>query len=151
MLYQSMKLLVKTLLLRFLKSEYVNDLNGKELAKLDVEKKETHMELEKIEVGAKTKRLMKNTLTPFEERSERQKILQFYFSTVKFLLKKLPFGNMVIAAAACLHPDQRKNQVTVRHIEYLAKKFDHIVAEKEVSQIKDEWKLYAISLLSLLY
>ena len=141
-LYQAMKLLVKTLMLRFLKPEFVNGINGKELAKLDIGKKETHLELENIEIGSKTKRLMKNTLTAFEVKSERQKILQFYLSTVKFLQKKLSFDNMVIAAAACLHPDQRKNQITVRNIEYLAKRFDHVIAEKEVSQIKDEWKLY---------
>ena len=102
-----MKYLVSTLMLRFLKPDVVNDLNGKDLQKLDVSKPSNQLEIEKIEVGAKTKRLLKD-LTPYDQRKEKEKMLKFYVTSVKFLQKKLPFDNMIIAAADCLHPDRRK-------------------------------------------
>ena len=49
---------------------------------------------------------------------------------------------MVLAAASCLHPDNRKDKITIKQIDYLAKKFKHVIAEKEVSLITGEWKLY---------
>ena len=49
---------------------------------------------------------------------------------------------MILIAAACLHPDSQKMQKTVNQIEYLAKKFPHVVEETSISVLKDEWKLY---------
>ena len=85
---------------------------------------------------------MRNALTPFEQKMEREKMLQFYISAVKFLQKKLPFDNMLLAAASCLHPNKKKDKIGIKQLEYLAKKFGHVIAEKDVSRLKDEWKLY---------
>ena len=65
-LYQSMKLLLITLMNRFLKTEVVSGLTGVNLQKLDVGKKENQLEIDDIVIGAKTKRLMKRDLTPYE-------------------------------------------------------------------------------------
>ena len=130
-----MKELVKMVMNRFLKPDAVKGLNGMALQKLDVKKKEN--QLENIEVD----RLLK-ALSPFEQKKEKEKMLEFYITCVKYLQKKLPFDNTVLAAATCLHPHNRKNKVTLKQIELLAKKFTHVIQETEVSKVKDEWKLY---------
>ena len=103
------------------------------MQKLDVAKKENQVETDDIVTGAKTKRLMKGDLTPYEQKKEREKMLKFYMSAVKFLQNIFPFDNMVLAAASCLHPDNRKDRITIKQIDYLAKKFKHVIAEKDVS------------------
>ena len=140
-LYQSMKQLVSTLMLRFLKPELVNGLNGKDLQKLDVSKVTNHLDIEKMEVGAKAKRLLKE-MTPYDRKKEKEKMLNFYVTSVKFLQKKLPFDNMILAAATCLHPDNRNHSKSIDQISFLATTFRHVIAENQVSRVKDEWKMY---------
>ena len=69
-------------------------------------------------------------------------MLKFYEKSVAYLQKKLPLDNAVLAKAACLHPDNRKKEFTIRQIEYLAKVFPQVIDEEKVSQVKDEWRLY---------
>ena len=104
-------------------------------------KRKNQLKLEDIEVGAKAKRLL-GKLSPFDQKKEREKMLKFFVSSVSFLQRKLPLDNMILIAAACLHPDSPKMQKTVNQIEYLAKKFPHVVEETSISVLKDKWKLY---------
>ena len=56
--------------------------------------------------------------------------------------KKLLLDNAVLAKAACLQPDNRKKEFTIRQIEYPAKVFPQVIDEEKVSQVKDERRLY---------
>ena len=96
---------------------------------------------EKLEIGAKTERLLKN-LSPFEQKKEREAMLKFYEKSAAYLQKKLPLDNAVLAKTACLHPDNINKEFTIRQIEYLAKVFPQVIDEEKVSQVKDEWRLY---------
>lgn len=51
-------------------------------------------------------------------------------------------GDKLLTSAGCLHPDNRKNQYTLKNIEYLNKCFPHVVQKSEVSIFNDKWKLY---------
>ena len=77
---------------------------------------------EKLEIGAKTEPLLKN-LSPFEQKKEREAMLKFYEKSAAYLQKKFPLDNAVLAKAACLHPDNRKKEFTIRQIEYLQRYF----------------------------
>ena len=73
---------------------------------LDVAKKKAiYLPLEKIEVGAKTERLLKN-LSPFDQKIEKE-MLQFYVATAKQLQRRLPLDNPVLLNAVCLHQGPR--------------------------------------------
>ena len=136
-----MKEMLLVLMRRFMKADIPDGISGKALQKVDVKKKENHLKLEDIEVGAKAKRLL-GKLSPFDQKKEREKMLKFFVSCASFLQRKLPLDNMILIAAACLHPDSWKMQKTANQIEYLAKKFLHVVEETSILILKDEWKLY---------
>ena len=126
---------------RFLKTKRIIDgLSQKELQEVDVTKKENQLG-DKLETGAKTERLLKN-LSPFEQKKDWEIMLKFYKKSVVYLQRKLPLDNTVLAKAACLHPDNRKNKFIICQIEYLVKVFPQVIVEKKVSQVKDEWRLY---------
>ena len=69
-------------------------------------------------------------------------MLKFYEESVAYLQKKLPLDNAVLAKAACLQPDNRKKEFTIRQIDYLAKVFPQVIDEEKASQVKDEWRLH---------
>ena len=137
---KAMKDLLTIVMKRFLKAKVIDGLSGKELQKVDVTKKENKLG-DKLEIGAKTKHLLKN-LSPFEQKKEWEVMLKLYEKTVAYFQKHLPLDNAVLAKAACLHPDKRKKEFTICHIEYLAKVFPQVIDEEKVSQVKDERRLY---------
>ena len=63
---KAMKDLLKIVMKRFLKGKIIDGLSGKKLQKSDVTKKENQLG-DKLEIGAKTERLLKN-LNPFEQK-----------------------------------------------------------------------------------
>ena len=63
---KTMKDLLKIVMKRFLKGKIIDGLSGKKLQKSDVTKKENQLG-DKLEIGAKTERLLKN-LNPFEQK-----------------------------------------------------------------------------------
>ena len=139
-IYNAMKDLLTIVMKRFLKAKVIDGLSGKELQKVDVSKKENKLG-DKLEIGAKTEHLLKS-LSPFEQKKEWELMLKFYEKTVAYFQKHLPPDNAVLAKAACCHPDNRKKEFTICHIEYLAKVFPQVIDEEKVSQVKDEQRLY---------
>ena len=131
-----MKNLLLTVMKRFMKAEAVNKKTGKELLKIGVKKKENQLADENIVVGEKSERLLKK-LSPYEEKREGAKMEEFFIAVICYFQKKLPLGDKLLLSAGCLHPDNRKNEYTVKNIEYLAKSFPH-VQESEVSIVTDE-------------
>ena len=67
-----------------------------------------------------------------------------YIEMTKYLLKSLPLKSNVLKDAACLGPLTRKKEWTVQSIGRLALRIPHIIQEREVSLVKDEWKLYQL-------
>ena len=135
-----MKNLLLTVMKRFMKAEAVSKKTGKELLKIDMKKKENQLADESIVVGAKSERLLKK-LSPYVEKTEQAIMKKFSLLLFATSKKKLPLGDEMLLSAGCLHPDNRKNEYTVKNIEYLAKCFLHVVQESEVSIVNDKWKL----------
>ena len=142
-MFNEFKKLLVTVMKRFIKSEVIEGKSGKSLLKLDVGKKEIYCPLEEIEIGAKTTRLLKQ-LSPFDQKKEKEKMLEFYIASTKQLQRRLPLENSLISNGGCLHPGARTQKNSLVMIERLAKMMPHVVAETEVSEVKDEWRLYMV-------
>ena len=138
-LHDELKLLLSTLMKRFLKREAVDDLSGKQLLSVNV--KDTNLQLNEAHmvIGAKTERLLKK-LSPFDQKRERDLMNKFFITIISYLQKMFPLGDNVLIAASALNPLKRKSNITSKSIKVLAKAFSHIVSEEEVSVAEDEWK-----------
>ena len=82
-------------------------MSGKELQK--VTRKENQLG-DKLNIGAKTERLLKNH-SPFEQEKEWEVMLKFCEKSVAYLQEKLPLDNAVLVKADCLHPDNKKKNL----------------------------------------
>ena len=71
-------------------------------------------------------------------------MLEFYIASTKQLQRRLPLENSLISNGGCLHPGARTQKNSLVMIERLAKMMPHVVAETEVSEVKDEWRLYMV-------
>ena len=96
-----------------------------------------------MEIGAKTERLLKES-SPFEQTKGKEKMLQFYISTTKQLQRRLPLEDALLLNAVCLHSGARTKTNSLNNIERLAKMVPHVISETEVSEVKDEWRLYTV-------
>ena len=74
-MFSELKKVLLAVMRRF-NSEELNGKSAKSLLKMDPNKNEFHLPLEKIEVGAKTERLLQK-LNPFEQKKEKEKMLKF--------------------------------------------------------------------------
>ena len=138
-----MKNILLTVMKRFMKAAAVNKKTGMELLKIDVKKKENQMVDESVVVGSKSGRLLKK-LSPYEEKREQAKMKEFFIVAICYLKKKRPLGDKLLISTGCFHSDNRKNECTVKNIEYLANCFPQVVEESEVSILTDDWKLYQV-------
>ena len=66
-IYKAMNDLLKIVMKRFLKAKVIDGLSGKELQKVDVTKKENQLG-DKLEIGVKTERLLKNLSPPLNKK-----------------------------------------------------------------------------------
>ena len=64
-----------------------------------------------------------------------------YVAMSKYLLKALPLNSQVLKDIFCLGPVKREKEWTVNAIGRLVSMLPHIIAEREVSLNKDEWKI----------
>ena len=142
-MFTELKKVLVAIMKRFINNDEINGKSAKALLKLDVKNKDIHLPLENIEIGAKTDRLLKG-LSPYDKKKEREKMLQFYVATVKQLQRRLPLEDALLFNASYLHPGARIQANSLKMIERLAKLVTHVVSETEVSQIKDEWRLYMV-------
>ncbi|XP_047145561.1 uncharacterized protein LOC124818591 [Hydra vulgaris] len=65
-----------------------------------------------------------------------------YISVVKHLLKKLSLDLQILKDMTCLGAQMRSEPWTVNAIGRIAVTMPHVITEREVSFVKDEWKLY---------
>ena len=78
----------------FIKNDEINGKSAKALLNLDVKFSDIHLLLEKIEIAAKTGRLLK-VLSPYNHKKEKERMLQFYVATVKQPQRRLPLEDVL--------------------------------------------------------
>lgn len=76
-LFDEMKLLLVTVMQRFLKVEAVSGLSGKQLLSVNVKDDAVRLDASKMVIGAKTERFLKK-LSPFEQKRERGLMAAFF-------------------------------------------------------------------------
>ena len=106
----------------FINYDEINGQSASAMLNLDVKNKDIHLPLEKIETGVKTDSLLK-LLSPYDQKKEKEKTLQFYIATVKQLQRRLPLEDAPLFNAVCLHPGARTQANSLKMIEQLAKLF----------------------------
>ena len=85
-----------------------------------------------------------NKIGALKERKKEGSYLSMkesYVAMSKYLLKALPLNSQVLKDIFCLGPVKREKEWTVNAIGRLVSMLPHIIAEREVSLNKDEWKI----------
>jgi len=99
---------------RFLKSQAINDKEGKHLLTVEYFKPDIQLSFTQIEVGEKTRTAL-SKLTTDQQKIALKGMKQFYLDTTKYLIDHLPIDNkllrtvptIVIAHTFCASPDTR--------------------------------------------
>ena len=128
-------------MLRFIDLKILERKSGADPAKIVVDSQENQLSLDKILVGAKAECFLKK-LSPHDARKERTAMKIFLVAVRSYLQEKLPVQDKLLISAACLHPVNRKKHLSGQNIENLARLFPHVVKEKEISQVCDEWMMH---------
>ena len=74
----------------------------------------------------------------------RKSMRDSYVNVITYLQNNLPLNNKMIQDLTCLSPHHRSSHFSVEAIGRLASLIPHIVSEREVSIVKDQWRLYQL-------
>ena len=132
--------LLKSVMHRFLKSQAINDKEGKHLLTVEYFKPDIQFSFTQIEVGEKTRTAL-SKLTNDQQKIALKGMKQFYLDTTKYLLDHLPIDNKFLRDITFLNPLLRDNQPGAQAIRRLAVIMPTI-SEEEVCLVTDEWKVY---------
>ena len=132
--------LLKSVMHRFLKSQAINDKEGKHLLTVEYFKPDIQFSFTQIEVGEKT-RTAPSKLTTDQQKIALKGMKQFYLDTTKYLIDHLPIDNKFLRDITFLNPLLRDNQPGAQAIRRLAVIMPTI-SEEEVCLVTDEWKVY---------
>ena len=140
-MFGEMKVILSTLMKRFMNPEIVNLCKtSKKLIDLDARDEKNHLPLEKIDFGSETrKELLK---LEKEKRSKCCLVLKgALMRIVAYFQKKLPLDSQLLMCLQYLGPTKIKSSSSGQFIEKLCRLIPHVVPEREHSFIKDEWKM----------
>ena len=132
--------LLKSVMHRFLKSQAINDKEGKHLLTVEYFKPDIQLSFTQIEVGEKTRTAL-SKLTTDQQKIALKGMKQFYLDTTKYLIDHLPIDNKLLRDITFLNPLLRDNQHGAQAIRRLAVIMPTI-SEEEVCLVTDEWRVY---------
>ncbi|XP_041468120.1 uncharacterized protein LOC121418364 [Lytechinus variegatus] len=97
--------LLTSFLSTFIKQEKMKDITAKDLANVDLDKKENHQELLEIFLGLKARKILqKKRSVPNPLMDQFLPTLKAYVDTAKYLLKKLPITNPLLRRLGAIDP-----------------------------------------------
>lgn len=142
LLFPQMKHLVTGLLKRFVKPNVVdNNKLAKDLLKMDVTDTSLHLDPDRMDIGDKT------TLSKMSTREKHillNEMKASYVAASQHLLRKLPLDSPVLKDVTCLSPTARSRESSIEAIARLAALVPHVVSEREICLVRDEWRMYQI-------
>ena len=138
-LHGEMHRLLMTRMKRFIKENVVEKCErSKDLLNLNINDADNQLPLKKIDFGSKA---LKH-LTKISNEKKRLECLEImkksYISMTNFVKKKLPLKVPLLVYLRCLDPARRKET----QIEKLAEMLPHVVQEREVSLVNEQFKLF---------
>nr|XP_047140151.1 uncharacterized protein LOC124815456 [Hydra vulgaris] len=137
-----MKNLLISLMKRFLQPTAVNGKLTKDLLKIDSSDSTIHLDLNKMDFGEEAKNQVNKISCEKKRFVFLQQMRDGYISVVKHLQKKLPLDLQILKDITCLGAQMRSEPWTVNAIGRIAVRMPHVITEREVSFVKNEWKLY---------
>ena len=143
-LHDEMSKLTKTLLLRFVKSEFVEDKYGAKLYDIDIENEEIYMK--RCDIGTAAKVLL-DSLVSDEKVTRKERALffertkTFFRDVVKELLRTLPLKNRLLQDLQFLHPISRKSANSVECVRRTAVTLA-LFPRNKIDDVVDEWKVF---------
>lgn len=141
-LYSEMSDMIKSFMLRFIKSDVIGESEGMKLLGIDVDKEDNLLKDNHIEVGESTRLLLRKH--PDQCKLYVAKMRKFFQAVTKYLQKRLPLNNELLKALGCLHPFKQKSESGTINIRKIALKMPQVVNDHEIAQITDEWKIYQL-------
>lgn len=139
-LHNKCLLLVKRLVLRFLKPE-IADNNSKKLLQLDVQKSDHQLPDSRMEIGELTHKIL-SILPPSYQKIALRGMRTFLQTSAIYLLKHLPIGDTFVRDLTVLHPERREIEAGDRCVRGIAQSLPQVFKGDQVPIVVDEWKLY---------
>jgi len=90
---------------------------------------------------------VKSIPSEFKRRDLKNSMKEALVQMTRYLQKKLPLGSQLLKDLSCLAPHNIKDEMSVNAIGRLAALVPHVVSDREVSLVKDEWKLLRVALM----
>lgn len=140
MLFPKMVDLLMTLMQRFMKPSVMDVSRTDDLVRLDVSNSDLHLPLMDIDFGHDVKKHLDSITSDFKRRDLRNAMKEALIQMTRHLQKKLPLGSQLLKDLSCLTPKSLKEETSVNEIGRLAAALPHVIEDREVSLVKDEWK-----------
>ena len=145
---EEMTTLLYQLVGRFIKEDDINECKpNKDLLTLNVSDAGTQIRLENNDYGTKTKKLLKKL--PDGKRKETMTARRD--SSVNMatdLRKSLPLDVLLLMYLKCLDPANCKKAISVARIGKLGQLLSHVITEREVTLVQDQFKLLQVEQVS---
>jgi hypothetical protein len=142
-LHSSLCDLYRMLLLRFIRSECVNNKTGKDLKEIDVRSAANLRPLSEMDIGETTRQTL-DTVKQEKHKGLLMDMQHFYKTCAESLRSSLPLASTLLQDLHCLTPQARSQPESENCIRRLAQKLPQVVDDNEVTTVLDEWKLYSV-------
>lgn len=145
LMYSEMNLLLRTIMLRFLKEEIVGSAEGSKLLDIDIENFDSFLPLKGMNIGEATRRAL-SQLKVDDAKEARMAMRSFLTRLCKFCKESLPLKNALLKHLEKLHPslrsDKKNSNEGIRRLctELKPLQMDSILIDK----ILQEWQLFKI-------
>ena len=165
-MYEKMSSLVYNLMKKFLTRSSITEIvEGKTRAKqgsnlISVDLSANQMKLEYIDIGTRAKTLLSTSSVSSEDKKAlRKKCLNFYVTTVEYMVSKLPISCKTLKDAQYLHPNKRNYSASLNAIGRLCSKVastlkNHLQSVFDVSEstsvsevcdmVRSQWQVYQL-------
>ena len=140
-LYPEMKNVLIVLMKRLIKPALLKDKTVSELVKINFDKEENQLKLMKIDYRKEAENYLSN-IADARKNDARKSMRDSYVKIINYLQKTLPLNSKMLQDITCLSPLLRSCDWSVDAIGRLAELIPHLISEREVSIVNDEWRLY---------
>lgn len=145
MLFPKMCDLLMTIMQRFMQPSVMRVDGSEDLVELDVTKSNLQLPLMDIDFGHDVITHLNSITSDFKRNELRHAMKEALVQMSAYLQKKLPLRSQLLKDLTCLSASSLKEETSVNAIGRLAAALPHIIKDREVSLVKDEWKLLQVS------
>ncbi|CAF0949463.1 unnamed protein product [Adineta ricciae] len=145
LLHHELTRLFSTVLMKFLKSDYVCEKSGSDLLDLDFKLSEKQLTNKQIRIGEKTRTALSG-LTQQERETFFNDVRKIYHGIAQYFQSNLPLKNGFLRDVQILHhslKDVRNADQIIR----VARAVPHLLKDSEIDSLRDEWLAYSLEVI----